>query len=247
VNASVIVQDISRDLNDVGYIRWPAEQLLSYLREAYVMIDLQMRHLVVDDLTELPMYFTEQRVVALRPGTAYQQLDECQRLLRILCECDCSGRPLCPIRRMYEDERENASLWNECYGGEGTTAADYAIDWYAISSTMRCAFRIHPPVPEGVEKWVLAEVQTPPASIDTVSDMLDEYVPIVKQWMLHRALMLDCESNQLLPQVAKVHLDTFTTLLKLQLSAYAAKRPRQYPDADVLFPQQASPRQQPQE
>lgn len=197
-----VIREISLDLNDqepgYEYTRWPAEQLLSYVREALGSVSDLLRDL-----------FVKQKVVRVARG--WQRACDCTAILRVLGECDASGNITRRLWKLYDDP-------DNVWGGEEPRCLervkDYQMSGYSISSTDPKGFTIVPPIPPLTEKYVLLECYERPDGTDLSYDIPSEVVAMVKQWALYRALAVDSENNPTITQLAQTHFSTFQALLK---------------------------------
>lgn len=206
MNGADIIYEVSLDLNDqepgYEYARWTREQLQIYLKEGLLHLSAAMKS-----------WFVESEIVELKPGANWQQVCDCTKLLRIIGETDSEGNI---IRYLSRQEDSEMNLWAGPVRRCPVSAADYEIESYSISSTRKNAFTVHPPVPLGVTKFVMVECfAQPKGGMD--DEVPADAVPIVKQWMLYRALSVDSENNTAIIGLAKAHNDSFFNLIKMAI------------------------------
>lgn len=205
-----IVREVSLDLNDQEpgheYVRWPFAQLHSYLREA--LIDLSYR---LKDL------FTSSVIVEVEAGEYWQKACTCTKVLRVVGLSTEKGRITRRLRR-YLDADE--FTWVGAPEGPCPTrrGKDYEPHGYSISTADQSRFRLIPPVPYGEKRHVVIDCYRQPTGFDKYAELPDEIVPMLKQWMLYRAMMVDSENNATIVSVGKQHQETYFQLLKLALA-----------------------------
>lgn len=202
---SEVIREISVDLNDQEpgheYTRWPVNQLQSYVREGLIIVGRSLKDL-----------FTKSIVIKVQPGAGWQQACDCTILLRIVGETDSSGNNLRYLSRSLDKEENTwAGSVQRCL----VNPKAYAMTGYSISSVNDNEFRVTPPVPVGVNRYVLAECYVVNTGSDLLGDIPDEAVPLVVQWALFRALSVDSENNPTIINLAQTHRKTFDDLLQL--------------------------------
>lgn len=74
---------------------------------------------------------------------------------------------------------------------------------------------VYPTPPGGTEVYILASCSSIPTAGDT-TDVPDELVPAVVQWVLFKAKAIDAEHNPAIYEVAVTHRNTFFNLLNAQ-------------------------------
>lgn len=210
-----IIEEVSRDLNDqeagYEYTRWTRAQLESYLKEGVTQVSRYMKTWFLSTLT-----------VQLEPGNDWQDACSCTRILRIYGESDSKGNVIRYLRRIADIEQD---VWpgspQRCIEPNG----EYKMEGYTINnSDGGASFKIYPPVPYGQKRYVSLLCYKRPTG-DAQSDVPDDAVAAVKQWMLYRAYALDSENNQALVQLADNHYKVFVNLIdtarKLELEEEA--------------------------
>lgn len=194
-----IIYDVSVDLNDVDHVRWPESMLLSYLREIMPSVSRQLKDL-----------FTETYVVQVEPGAGWQEACDCSRVVRILGESTSDGTITRYLTRASDDER---NVWPGAVNSRcRVSPSDYVMTSYMLSRTEDGRFRIIPPVPSGVTKYVVIECFN--VSTELGGSVPDEVVAMVKQWMLYRALSIDSELNPTIVELANNHRQTYFSLME---------------------------------
>lgn len=198
---SSVIREISLDLNDQEqgheYVRWTAEQLQTYVREALGTVSDILRDL-----------FVKQKVVRVERG--WQRACDCTSILRVLGESDAQGNIL---RRLWKQIDDADNVWGGAEPRCSTAMLGYDMQSYVVSSTDPKGFQILPPLPPRTEKYVLLECYERPSG-EMSYDMPDEVVAMVKQWALYRALAVDSENNPTITQLAQMHFSTYQALLK---------------------------------
>lgn len=199
--AKSIIRDVSVDLNDhtPGYefLRWPESQLLTYLQEVFAYL--------LDWVHDL---YQKRVVVPLVPGPGWQEACECEEITRVLGESTADGRILRRLNRFEDDE---SLEWESGYADCGFTSSS-KLYGYILSGTDASLFRVVPDVKPGAKKYAVVECYTHPGTPDLMSDIPDELVMPIKQWMLWRALSVDSENNAAITQLAGQHRETYFAL-----------------------------------
>lgn len=209
--AAALIEDVSRDLNDAvpgfAFVRWPREQLASYYREAFSTVSKALRE---------PFIHTE--IVKVQQGGGWQKACEhCTTILRVLYECTETGRPVGPLVNATDTSEV---IWTGPFLSPCMRAQkrQYGMRSYTLSGTDSAMFQIYPPVPEGLDKWVMLECYSEPDLYDMEVDVPDNFVAAIKQWMLYRALSVDSENNPAIIQLAAQHRETHFELLKMAVA-----------------------------
>lgn len=202
---SEVIREISVDLNDQEpgheYTRWAVDQLQSYVREGLITIGRPLKDL-----------FTKSIIIKVKSGAGWQQACDCTVLLRIVGETDSSGNILRYLNRSL-DKEENT--WAGGVQRCPVNPKEYVMTGYTISTVNDNEFKITPPVPVGVVRYVQAECFSYSTGYNLRDDIPDEAVPLVKQWALFRALSVDSENNPTIINLAQTHRKSFDDLLQL--------------------------------
>lgn len=204
-----VIREVSCDLNDqesgYEYTRWVYSQLQSYANEALTTVCLH-----------LPSLFHKTIVVEVAPGNNWQEAcGNCHKIIRILGETTEDGvEILRPLARVADDD---GMVWT----GKSRicSASPYTMRSYSVSDTSSSRFRVYPPLPRTeTPRYVLAECVVRPSGFDDSTDVPFEVVPIIKQWMLYRALSVDSENNATITQLAGTHQQTYFKLLDMEIA-----------------------------
>lgn len=199
-----IIEAVSLDLNDqeLGheYTRWTREQLRSYMAEG-------LNHVA----RYLKEWFLETLTVELETGGDWQEACSCSRILRIYGESDKSGRVTRYLRRIADVEQD---IWPGSIQRCVDTSGSYSMEGYSINSADGGkSFKIYPPVPYGQKRYVsLLCYKRPEAELD--SEIPEDAVAAVKQWMLYRAYALDSENNAAIINLAESHYKAFYKIIE---------------------------------
>ena len=196
-----VITEVSADLNDQepGYefARWSKDLLRAYFREAVSQIS-----------TVLSSWFVDTEIVKLTPGTGWQKTCNCYKIKRILGVCDKDGTVFRNLYRMSDDDM---NVWagplRRC-----PVKGDEEMLSYSINASTRDTFKILPAVPNKGTHYVLVECSKSPDGSDT-SNVSEDSIAIIKQWMLYRALSMDSENNQSIAAIAANHYKAFNDLL----------------------------------
>lgn len=204
--ASKIIHDVSVDLNDnyphSEYLRWTESQLRSYYEEA-----------VIEAVDSYKQLFYKTVVVPVESKAGWQSACECTHIKRISGECTEDGTL---ISRMVRQKDATAYTWT---GDVGTACSAKTTDahslWgYTINSVQDNQFQVYPTPLPTEQRYVLVECYQEPDTSDASFDVPQQFVAIIKQWMLYRALIVDSENNPAIATVAKTHLETYMALLQ---------------------------------
>lgn len=209
---STIIRDVSRDLNDqipgYEYTRWPQDQLLSYLQEALIEVSSVYRSL-----------FVERVVVKITSGTNWQKACDCSHIVRVLGLSDRDGNI---NKYLTKSDDNDANVWagdiRGCASGKASDVTSYAIN--AVDDTQ---FRIYPPLLPGQSTHAVIECYKIPTDVDGSYNVPDRVVPAIKQWMLYRSLLIDSENNNAIVNVAKMHMETYTSLVQAMTAENMAR------------------------
>lgn len=204
-----IIAAVSQDLNDQEsgneFIQWPYDMLLLYLHEAVTQIAPYFKK-----------YFTTQQVVEIEQGDIWQRACSCESVLDVLGEVTADGKQILRRLRRYGEDELVAVMWGDNNGGCPVSHRDYTMDGYVINDVDDSMFRVTPPVPRGDKKhYVLINCYSLP-DINSLTDVPDMFVPMVKQWMLARAYAVDSENNPVIVQLSERHAQLFFKMLDSQ-------------------------------
>lgn len=211
MEVGAIIKQVSLDLNDqvdgYEYTRWSQEQLLSYVREAVIDASVMLKHL-----------FYKQVLVKVEQAAVWQKPCDCTEIIRVIGEADETGRI---VRMLLPMQDNDAGMFgNELSRCVTTKLSEYAMSRYSLYAPDHAFFRVYPPVPVGVDKWVMLECFVRPIVEDMGFNVPDELVTLVKHWVIYRALMVDSENNATVTEVAmnhfKVHQELFKGLMALR-------------------------------
>lgn len=204
MRADEVIRAVSRDLNDqepgYEYTHWPKDQLAEYLHEALVQLSAQFQK-----------FFVAQRVVEVRPGGGWQRACGCSQVLRVIGEVSKDGRQTIRLLSHLRDDPD--LVWAGAVGR--CEWAHYELESYSISTTDNSLFRILPALPRGSKpRYVLVECYASPDAVVDSTDVPGRLMPMVKQWMMARAYMVDSENNQTVLQLADQHMKIYNMLVQ---------------------------------
>ena len=203
MNGADIIRDVSLDLNDQEpgheYTRWTQTQLQTYLREALIQVSASVRS-----------WFTKRMTVEVLPGADWQEVCSCSEIIRLVGETNAKDRL---IRYLHKYEDSDTLTWVSDVDSCVDPSA-YKMSGYMVSNVDKSLFRVIPTIPGGQTRFVRVECfARPDGALE--SDVPDDAMPMVKQWMLYRALSVDSENNSTITQLANTHKETFFSLLKM--------------------------------
>lgn len=151
-------------------------------------------------------------------AAVWQRPCDCTEIIRVIGEADETGRI---VRMLLPMQDNDAGMFgNELSRCVTTKLSEYAMSRYSLYAPDHAFFRVYPPVPVGVDKWVMLECFVRPIVEDMGFNVPDELVTLVKHWVIYRALMVDSENNATVTEVAmnhfKVHQELFKGLMALR-------------------------------
>lgn len=192
-----VIDDILFSLNDAEGVVWKREWVLGVINEAYCLA-AKFR----------PDMFVETITVKLVPGRT-QKVCQCTAIKRIIAQVDKYGNE---IKQVPRQESKVASRWlgsNRCKG------SGYSVEGYTFDRNNNSEFEVSPPVPNGEDVYVTLSCVKQPESLDESSSIGDcGMVAAIKQWVMHRALMID--NQDLSVAAANIHKVNFNELLATQ-------------------------------
>lgn len=197
-----LLYQLAVDLNDAEsgheYTTWTQDQLRAYLSEG-----------IQATFTERPDLFMEVKTIKVTACDTVQDTCECSTISKVLGQATASGRVIRSIRRRSSSEK---LIWRgkTCPGDpRNFELREYSID--PITGTLQ----LYPPVPPDVDVYIAVECSVRPDTDnwDDSFDLNNEVVPMVMQWALYRAKMVDGENNALIIQVAVGHKNAFWELV----------------------------------
>lgn len=226
MNAGEIVRQVSFDLNDqesgYGFTTWPEHMLMAWLHEALVNLSQEFKHL-----------YTKRKVVQVELGGDWQNACDCDVIERIVGEVTEDGQQI--IRKLVRLADTEEYTWA---GGASScplrSPSDYRMFGYQLSEIDPSMFRIVPELPRGGKPhYILLECFMGVPSVNTATAVPWQMVPMVKQWMLGRALAVDSENNQTAAQLSGQHFELYNQLLKQELLRRQMEKKDEQPDNRV--------------
>lgn len=206
MQAGDVIREVSVDLNDqmpgYEYTRWSVPQLQSYLREALIDVSMKLSYLFVGRV-----------VVRVNTVAGWQVADcGCTHIKRVIGEATSDGTLLRYLTRRADIEE---NVWAGPVGQRcPISPKDYVMSGYMVNALDDQEFQVFPPVPPGLNKYVLVECYKRPDGLSAGESVPDESVAMVKQWMLYRALSIDSENNPTIIDLARTHQKTYFDLLQ---------------------------------
>lgn len=198
MKAKSLLYDLAVDLNDAApgheFTTWSARQLLTYVEEG-----LQVACALRPDL------FLHTVVIPVTPMSTEQTACQCTRIYRVIGQSDENGKVIRELRRMRS--AEEARWFGPMCGRISDKLTEYSID-----DTSNKIW-LYPQVPPNKKLYLLIECAVAPEGIDDSFEVPVQLLPIVKQWVLYRAKLVDGENNPLIVQVATMHEQSFYRLL----------------------------------
>lgn len=183
ITAGEIVQEVSKYLvdqeRDFEYEHWTEAELLTYLRDALRILSMNFKG----------QYTTTQRVPAAA-GSAQPLPADCGEFVSVLAQVNAKGGVVSYLRR--------ASSGTIGVLGAAACAVKgvFKARTYQQDSSNKGVVWIEPPVPDGDKSFFGVQcVCTPKVdSPESVLQIPDQHIPIIKELMLYYAYGVDQES-----------------------------------------------------
>lgn len=199
---SALLNQLAVDLNDAEmgfeFTTWTREQLRAYVAEALQTL-----------FTERPDLFMEVKVIEVTSCDTVQDDCDCDRVHKVFGQSTEKGRVIKTLRRRSSSEK---LIWRgkPCpVPPERFELREYSID--PRTGTLQ----LFPVVPPDVKVWVKVECSVRPDT-DNMSDDMEinpEFLPMIKQWVMYSAKIVDGENNAAIIQVARDHRAAFWELV----------------------------------
>lgn len=222
MNAEEIIRAVSFDLNDQEpgneYIHWSYSMLKHYLLEA--LIDLSQTFY---------KFFIKRYVTEVKTGGLWQQACcGCDSIIRVVGETNADGTELKNTLIRITDNPDNdwpTNIDDICKRG----ADEYRMVGYSISNTDDRYFRVIPPPSDDKIHYVMIECYAHVHGVEDNTEIFWRFIPIVKEWMLGRAYMIDGENNPAIFQLGKQHIEMYDMLVKrLHASVEAEEKEKDF-------------------
>lgn len=207
MNVAEIIRAVSFDLNDqepgYEYTQWSYQMLKHYLLEA--LIDLSQTFY---------KFFITRHVIQVETGGAWQRACcGCDSILRVLGETNADGTEIKSTLIRMTDNPDND--WPTSTSAICERNPDnYQMIGYSISNTDDKYFRVFPPPNDGKTHYVAIECYSHIHDIEDNTEVFWRFIPIVKEWMLGRAYMVDGENNPAIFQLGRQHIKMYDMLIK---------------------------------
>lgn len=203
-----MIERVVGDLVDFKHKVWTTEQIADYLQEG------------IDGVFNArPDIFIERFTVKLEPCSSVSEICECSNLRRVLGQSTADGRI---IRRLRKRDNSDEVIWlgrRDC----SVSARNFQLREYSIDTTANTLW-VYPPVPAGLDIYVVVECSVRPEDLSSDTDIPLEAATAAIQWALWRAKSIDSESNNLIYQVAAGHQAAYWRIIAAQNQADAVQR-----------------------
>ncbi len=171
---SEVIREISLDLNDqemgYEYTRWTIDQLKNYVQEGLSIIGRPLKSL-----------FSADFIIEIDPGAGWQVACDCTVIERIVGETDSYGNVIQYLSRSLDKEENTwAGRPQRCINNPNA----YRMIGYTVSEDDQNEFRIYPPAPPGIKRYVWVKCFKAPTSFSFDDDIPGEVVPIIKQCLI---------------------------------------------------------------
>lgn len=182
LNARELVQRARGIINDPEKVRWSDDALVDYLNEGLSLLQ-SMR----------PDSFTKTIELDLVPGSRQQVPEGVDKLLDVTSNVTATGGEGGPVNEA--DYALSRKITDTCSGGE-----DREVENYSVVSHDPKTFFVSPPVAAGTTRKVMARVvmdapYTCALDIEGCIDVPRKHSAALVDWILHRAYLLDMESQ----------------------------------------------------
>lgn len=195
-----LLDQLSRDLSDPGFVRWTKEQLRTYLLEG-----------LVTAFGKRPDLFMERRILKIESCSPIQTVCDCDRYYRVLGQATEGGRIIRPIRKRSSSQK---LIWS---GKPCRVSPDeFKLESYSIDPKTN-TLEVYPAVPAGIDVWIVVECASKPTELKDGDNFNEELAVAAKQWVLSRAHRVDGEVNPIAFNLAKEHEATFWRVISFQM------------------------------
>lgn len=203
-----VVTQIAQDLNDAApgheFTTWTEGQLRFYVQEAL--------HTIFNIRPDL---FIETRIIKMQPCTYVQDTCDCTQIHAVIGQVTESGRVIKRLRKREQGTKQLWAGWTCHVSPKNFELREYYID------TDTDKLWVFPQVPAGTDVYLMVECSVLPNALEDGYAISGELVPMVIQWALYRAKMIDGESNQLILAAAKEHRSVFEGLVNFSVNSQA--------------------------
>lgn len=155
--------DIADNLNDAE----PTHEFTRYSVRAFIRAFNDAMCLIAKYRPDL---FTEYRKVKLEPGKYQDARGCCTNVLEILEQVDANGNIIKSIKGSRQTTERRKAVWKKpsCFVSAGPNG--FLVDNAWIDKNMNGRFTIDPPLPCGVDAWVLVKCVSVPCAL-TAKDL----------------------------------------------------------------------------
>jgi hypothetical protein len=189
---------IAQDLSDPDSVTWTRRQLTWWLEEA-----------VRNFIKYQPGAFAKNEVIKLEPGQEYYSVCPCAQLEydNVLGQSTPDGRIIKPLRPRTDDL---SMRWfpDQCV----KRSKPFLLNEFAITKDGN-GFRVFPEIPPDTEVYIAVRCDVVPDLTDLETDIADETIPGLVQWVLYRAKSMDSENNPAIYYAARDHKENFFMLV----------------------------------
>ena len=180
-----VVVEVSRYLVDqepeFEFTHWEEQDVLTYLQDALRILAINLKYLFVSD-----------KIIDLKPGAYQQTGDGCSDLRAVLGSVDRHGALISGARRTSLRASQALNRPICAVSGDG----GYKLTNFQLDPGNPKTFYVQPPVPRRGRHRALVSCFSVPKlrSLDQELSVGDEYIPIIKEFMLYYAYGRDTES-----------------------------------------------------
>jgi hypothetical protein len=203
---SDLITQIAMDLSDPRSVTWPQKQIRFWLDEAIRLV-----------VKYRPDLFLKEYTLTLESGPDYHKVCPCMSLTPdgVLGQSTAEGIIFQPLRARLDT---GSMRWFPAFNCQDKWQKPFRLNEFAISSD-GTGIRVFPEIPPDETVYVKVRCAVVPDLQDDESEIDDEAVVILVQWVLYRAKNMDTENNPLIYQAAYDNKQNFFALLGIPLTA----------------------------
>jgi len=212
ITAQAIIDKAEIILQDTTNVRWPAEELLSWLNDGQREIVLRKPDSYVENENQICVSGTKQSI----PSDAIMLIDVVRNMGT---DGATPGRAVTPIdRKILDDQRPN---WH-------TETGVAEVKHYSFDDRDPKHFYVYPPQPSSAFGYLELICSTSPPDVAAIADIMtldDVYSNPLLDYILYRAYSKDAALSPTAPQRAVSHYGAFLASLGIKEKGEALSEP----------------------